>query len=646
GKPLTVHRISADLNRGLYLLVAYGGESLPWAETSNDQPFHLRMGIPKVAGAGIDYKTTSPFGYDRWLVPASTDYYRLELEKNAPAAISVTEFDDSYAFSRSGRSEQITKESRLPVAEVFTSKGRDNRWEVATITANAGQAYVFQRFSAKKRQVIDERGTYWVSTLHSGYGEDSADATSILTDSTHHRETFVDSRTISLDTSSGWQRRFNILDTLTLYFKVSHQGDYRVEANGIEGEFRFEPFTTDRGTNYKTPKARTLGSNWELDPGFYVLTIIPDRDARGVATLSVYANQKKPVNDSPAHIASRYKSIKIKWNQRYTVYLNRQPDVTSGILVRKYPIDLSQSMPLTLNPGEELSLSVSIPRNGELTAITEDGSLAKFTLKESTSSKDLPQKHNGDRYDVQYGVYVVSLKNHSENARNYQLQFTEASQLESVALPAFNQNLVQHLDFPELTLQQPRFFDLGKKQWAAFNVIVSEPGLYQLESTGLLETRGIIRTRVITRLDGQSANGVGRNFLIQQYLREGSYQLALATEGDTKGHLGAQLKRTSLIDGGQITAGKAARYSLPSGEGLLYHFEIKKAGQYQLQSFGINGNFKVRLEDGDGWPLIKPGQKSNLDLNLRAGKYRLVVLPTELPVRVVTLLKREPSPVS
>ncbi|MCP4232479.1 MAG: hypothetical protein GY770_02670, partial [Aestuariibacter sp.] len=41
-----------------------------------------------------------------------------------------------------------------------------------------------------------------------------------------------------------------------------------------------------------------------------------------------------------------------------------------------------------------------------------------------------------------------------------------------------------------------------------------------------------------------------------------------------------------------------------------------------------------------------PGQKSNLDLNLRAGKYRLVVLPTELPVRVVTLLKREPSPVS
>ncbi|MCP4492049.1 MAG: hypothetical protein GY820_32795 [Gammaproteobacteria bacterium] len=80
-----------------------------------------------------------------------------------------------------------------------------------------------QRFSAKQRHVIDERGTYWVSTLHSGYGEDSADATSILTDSTRHREVYVDDRAISLDTSSGWQRRFNILDTLTLYFKVNRQ---------------------------------------------------------------------------------------------------------------------------------------------------------------------------------------------------------------------------------------------------------------------------------------------------------------------------------------------------------------------------------------------------------------------------------------
>ncbi len=92
GKPLTVQRLSADLNPGLYLLVAYGGQPLPWAETAGEQPFHLRMGIPLVAANGVDHKITSPFGYDRWLVSASTDYYRLELKKNSPASIISTSF--------------------------------------------------------------------------------------------------------------------------------------------------------------------------------------------------------------------------------------------------------------------------------------------------------------------------------------------------------------------------------------------------------------------------------------------------------------------------------------------------------------------------------------------------------------------------
>lgn len=643
GKPLRVKRLSAELGPGLYRLIAYGGPPLPWSETSSEQPFHLRMGIPRLGGTGVDTRVTSPFGYDRWLVSDVTDYFRLELEQNARASIGVSSFDKRYSFGRAGRSAEITKESRLPVAEVFTSRGKSENFKVVTIRANAGQSYTFQRFTRVRYQFIDNPGTYWVSTLHSGYGEDSADATSLLTDNSRSNGRYVDSWAIPLD-RDGWQRRFNILEELTLFFKVEQQDEFRVEADGIQGEFRFEPFTTFRSANYKTPKSRNLGESWSLDPGFYILTVIPDRDARGVATLSVYRSGRKPTRSSPAIIANRYKTVEVGLRQRYQVTMNAQPGVVSGILVRKYPLDLSDSMPLILSAGETLSIDVSIPGRGELVAQGEDGNQVGFKLKQAGDWGSLAPIPGSTRIAVEAGLYQLEIRNSSDQAQNYQLYFTHARQLSSTPLPAFDENRLRRPDFPRLTAKQPRFLDLNARQQASFNVIVEEPGLYRLESTGLLQTRGNIRTRVITRLDQQSSNGVGRNFLIQQYLREGNYQLTLAPEGSTEGHLGVQLRKTALIDGGRIEAGTAARYSLPSGEGLVYRFTIPEEGEYRLRSMGTNGYFNARLEDGDGWPLVQPGMRADMNFTMRAGDYRLVVLPTALSARVVTFLEKIEKP--
>ena len=599
------------------------------------------MGIPTIAGNGVNHKVTSPFGYDRWLVPAPTDYYRLELNKKAPASLNVARFNESRAFSLSGNQRFITKESRLPVAEVFTRKGSKDNYDLVTVTAKAGQPYVLQRFSAVRWQVIKDPGQYWISTLHSGYGEDSADSTAILTDNDYKNEIYVDSRTIEIGGSKGWKRRFNMLEELTLYIEVKQPGKYQVDADGIEGKYRFEPFATFRGKNYKTPKARRLGSAWDLDTGFYVLTVMPDNESKGVATLSVFPQGKKPEKPSLANISSRFKSVTVARQHSYKVYLNQQPGVTTGIMVRKYPIDLTNTMPISMNAGESLSLSVKIPGRGELVAQSDDGSFLKIRLRKSRSSTLIAAKSDDNRYEVKTGVYDITLRNESDAAKNYQLKFTDLSQLESTPLPQINQNLVRRPDFPELNAQQAQFFDLAKRQQKVFNVAVTEPGLYKLESTGLLETSGNIRTRVITQLDQKNANGVGRNFLIQQYLREGDYQLSLATQGETEGHLGLRLSRNSLVDGGLLQNEVPARYGLAPGEGLLYQFEVKQTGQYHLQSFGTNDYFSIRLEDADGWPLVKPGVSGNLKLELLAGTYRLVVLPTALASRVVTQVSRK-----
>src|SRR5262249_37000765 len=78
-RPMLVCRLAAELNRGLYLLTAYGGVSQPQSEETAEHPLHLRFGIPRLATVGRRRFSTSPFGADRWLVPGAASYFRLEL---------------------------------------------------------------------------------------------------------------------------------------------------------------------------------------------------------------------------------------------------------------------------------------------------------------------------------------------------------------------------------------------------------------------------------------------------------------------------------------------------------------------------------------------------------------------------------------
>ena len=84
------------------------------------------------------------------------------------------------------------------------------------------------------------------------------------------------------------------------------------------------------------------------------------------------------------------------------------------------------------------------------------------------------------------------------------------------------------------------------------------PALYRLESTGLLSTEGNLRTRTIPSYRRGSEGGVGRNFLVQEYLREGDYQITVKANGQSTGHLGVSLSRTRLHDGGTLSPGDPA----------------------------------------------------------------------------------------
>ncbi|MBE9502621.1 MAG: hypothetical protein IME96_00415 [Proteobacteria bacterium] len=658
GKPLGCQRIVADLQPGLYLLTTYGGPTKAWAKTSEDHPLYIRFGIPQLAEAGRRRFTASPFGIDRWIVPGSANFFRLELEKAEPATMKLVNYNESDPYNESGIDTHISKKSLPPATEISTSR-RNKGFHLVSIKREAGKPYILQHFKSIQSHRFSATGKYWISSIHSGHGEDSVDATALLTEIPYRgREKLIRSSTIKLDGNRPWGRRFNLLQALTLYLEVTQGGEYTVGGQGAKARFKVEPLLTYRPQNYESPDFKASGQSWRLDPGFYVLTAEPIKKDKGILDLKIHPARSSFYNSvlnlktqaeklfsseagapskdqSVANTAVRFSPVQLNSRSNYILYLNKQPGVKSGIILRKLPVDLATPLAVTQKGKEALMVQVKIPEEGEIVAIAESGLELPLSINKGKKEK---------RHRIKAGIYTIGIQNVFKGALNYSLIFTPKRFFSDTPLPPLDDNVLARIPtFPVLSADNPKYFDVRKKQAKTFNVKVDMPGLYRLETNGLLQTAGNFRTRTIPSLFNHSNNGVGRNFLIQQYMGQGDYQLTVAPEGNTRGHLGLELSKTTLNDGGILKDGKPARFSLPAGEGLLYKFNIGEEGQYNLKSLGLNRNFRIRLEDSEGWPVIRPGHVANLSRELAPGSYKLVVLPQPVEARIVTILNKVPE---
>ncbi|MBV8199626.1 MAG: hypothetical protein JOZ15_03280, partial [Acidobacteria bacterium] len=74
GQPLLRCEIAATLPAGLYLVTLYGGLPQPWSEDAAEHPLYLRWEYPLLAAAGRRRYQVSPFGEDRFELPANVNY--------------------------------------------------------------------------------------------------------------------------------------------------------------------------------------------------------------------------------------------------------------------------------------------------------------------------------------------------------------------------------------------------------------------------------------------------------------------------------------------------------------------------------------------------------------------------------------------
>ena len=89
GRAMNRLRVEGALEPGRYVVTAYGGEKLVWAQGDAGQPFLLRLEEPALLAAGVAEGVIGPFGAERFDAPASYDAFRLDLAQTTPARLEA-----------------------------------------------------------------------------------------------------------------------------------------------------------------------------------------------------------------------------------------------------------------------------------------------------------------------------------------------------------------------------------------------------------------------------------------------------------------------------------------------------------------------------------------------------------------------------
>jgi hypothetical protein len=638
GKPLLACRLAVTLDPGLYLLTAYGGPALPWAEDDGAHPLHLRAGLPRLPVAGRRRFEVSPFGIDRYRVPGEATYVRAELPEARPLTLGARTLDVEQPFVSPEHASAIDKTSVPPAAELVLGAQAGQR--LVTVGGEAGQPYVLQQFPLVEDLAEIPTGSAWISTLQSGAPADAFDATGVLTQS--RREGQVERAVLVgqdvVDLAAGpWVRRANLLGTARVLVDLPEAGEYEVRTEGVRAEARLEPFFSSPPAEYKAPALKASPSLWSLEKGIHVLTLEPRekgvvtvtlrRRSLGAVTADAIGRRLEPGVASP--------SVRIRGVAGGGVLrLGRQEGVRQGVVVSKVPVDLEEALFVSLSPGETLAVPFVASEAGLVEAIAEDGSR-------------LPALVNGAAAgSVPAGSHHLELRNDGPGVKLVSVSLVPDRLRREAPLPPLPADVSRLPSFPELRSGTEATLDLERGQSATFALRVDEAGLYELSTTGLLATAGEIRTRTNPRLDGAQENGVGRNVSVRQYLREGDYQVTVRALGQTRGHLGVRVDTTKMLAGGFLTNGLPARVTLAPGQGVAYRFNITNPGRFRIRALGLGRGYRMRLESLDGWPLRAPGGNADVTEDLGPGRYRVIVLPEATEARVLTLIEPVPAPVA
>jgi hypothetical protein len=631
GQPTTRCTLQMSLPAGLYLLTASGGPRLVGA--AHDM-LYMRAGLEKLSGTIVKEGAIGALGVERLRLRAAPNTsLHIELPEVAPVTLGSHPVNLGVFATSGGSSASITPKSRVPVA----SLGRISGEQIVTITGKPGQRYTLMSFvPLGESQALSGVGPTLITTVYTGDPQDSIDATGVLTAvGRDNKAKLIAASVVPLSKNEGWRRKFNLTETATLQVEVKDAGDHMLfQLSGPPLRARIEPLLLSPPEGYKQPPLREVSSlNFEdLTPGFYTLTLEPvepgvvELDLRNINDLSaVRPGDLLPNPEYSAHRSSLwFGEVTLTRDTKTTLTRNRQPGVDVGLVQRALPLDLSEPFVLALHAGQRVTLLVSAPEAGQaVLTTTEDRLLDLGLVGEALAAFTALPK----------GPSRLALHNVSNEPVRATLRLFSDAPVGGFTRPIDPEVLAKRESLPTLPFDAPQHLTLAQRESKFFVLDVKEGGLYTIESAGLLNMSGVISNRAGEVIGQATANHVGRNFSIQRALSPGRYRVSVAPQGASAGDVTILARKVPVEDGGRLLDGRPARAELDAGEALTTTFVLNEEAQVKLLARAQGHVLQCRLEDADGWPVSSPLSRCDLTETLPAGGYRLVVMPSEVPLR-------------
>jgi len=610
GRAMNRLRLEGALEPGRYVVTAYGGEKLVWAQGDASQPFLLRLDEPATLAAGVAEGMIGPFGAARFDAPARYDAFRLDLAQTTPARLEARR-------NESREIATISKNSRTPSANVrLASDGKANaRLEVS---GYEGQAFTLRGLRQSDRETFEASGPHLVGVDLAGDGGDEAPATALLARIDKDGKT----RVIATDAprvgaGMAWRDKFNLFGPVSILFEATRDGPVAIVAKGVTVDASIQP-----ALGALAPRADGKDSaRYDLQAGYYFLKLEPKGDAGGVVDVTLGPpglSASAPVRP-PSRPTISFGTQTLEKDGSYLILTNVAPQLLTGPRVVALPVELDKdSLALWQDAGKEIALPTRLPKTGKAIARDSHGADVALTLADQ-------KEENEQRFAT---IRVAA----PETSRALGLIF----------VPEPTQAKVEEPGKPAPTalsaaIARPAFFDLARDETKRLRFDVAQGGLYRIETLGRMKTALRIGANVSPRLGEGEANGPGDNALVTGFLRAGAYRAAV-TAKDSSGHLGLAVTPAALAPTAKLIDSGVARATLDSGKGAVVPIEISREGEYRIELLGLKQKWRARLEDADGWPLAAPGEVQRLTRRFEKGAYRLVVMPRDVEARMVARL--------
>ncbi|HEY8214551.1 MAG TPA: hypothetical protein VIG36_10535, partial [Methylocystis sp.] len=372
GRAMNRLRLEGALEPGRYVVTAYGGEKLVWAQGDAAQPFMLRLEEPALLAAGVAEGVIGPFGAARFDAPASYDAFRLDLAQATPARLEGRR-------NESREIATISKNSRTPSANLrLTSDGKTNaRLEVS---GYEGQAFTLRCLRQTDRETFEASGAHLIGVDLAGDGGDEAPATALFARIESDGKTrVIASDAPRIGAGKAWRGKFNLFGPTSILFEATRDGAVAIDAKGLKVNAWIEP-----ALGGLTPRADGRDSaRYDLQAGYYFLRLEPKGDSGGVIDVTIgppglSASAPAP---APSRATMSFGTQTLESGGSYLILTNVAPQLLTGPRVVALPVELDKA-PLAIwqDAGKEVALPVRLPKTGKVVARDSRGAQVAVTL--------------------------------------------------------------------------------------------------------------------------------------------------------------------------------------------------------------------------------------------------------------------------